>query len=303
MNSIAVLHLGVVDYGTALRLQETLVELRKQERVPNVLLLLEHPPVITLGRNAKPSNIVASREFLAAKGVEVFEINRGGDVTFHGPGQLVAYPIFDLRSFTPKLGAVDYVRKLEEVLMRTCAQYRIETQRIRGMTGVWTTALEAGLPPASVIGKETTIQAGLPGSGERKIAAIGVHISRGVTSHGFALNVSTDLEYFKLIVPCGISGKPVTSIQLETGARLPVPEVLPLVTRNFGFVFGSQILWLESLDDLLASALGAASPAAPAPGSPPRAVVARDGVDEPQDTPAKTPEELRRLHQQDTHFA
>jgi lipoyl(octanoyl) transferase len=299
MNSIAVLHLGVVDYGTALRLQETLVELRKQERVPNVLLLLEHPPVITLGRNAKPSNIVASREFLATKGVEVFEINRGGDVTFHGPGQLVAYPIFDLRSFTPKLGAVDYVRKLEEVLMRTCAQYRIETQRIRGMTGVWTTTLGAG----AFTGKETAIQAGLPVSGERKIAAIGVHISRGVTSHGFALNVSTDLEYFKLIVPCGISGKPVTSIQLETGARLPMAEVLPLVTRNFGFVFGSQILWLESLDDLLACASGAAMPVAPVPGSPTRAVVARDGVDVPQDTPAKTPEEIRRLHQQDTHFA
>jgi len=271
MNSIAVLHLGVVDYGTALRLQETLVELRKQERVPNVLLLLEHPPVITLGRNAKPSNIVASREFLATKGVEVVEINRGGDVTFHGPGQLVAYPIFDLRSFSPKLGAVDYVRKLEEVLMRTCAQYRIETQRIKGMTGVWT----------------TTTQAELPGSGERKIAAIGVHISRGVTSHGFALNVSTDLEYFKLIVPCGISDKPVTSIEFETGERLPIEEVLPLVTRNFGFVFGSQILWLESLDDLLASAADVAAPATPTP----------------QDTPAKTPEELRRLHHQNTHFA
>ena len=289
MNSIAVLHLGVVDYGTALRLQETLVELRKQERVPNVLLLLEHPPVITLGRNAKPSNIIASREFLAAKGVEVYEINRGGDVTFHGPGQLVAYPIFDLRSFSPKLGAVDYVRKLEEVLMRTCAQYRIETQRIRGMTGVWTVADTVG--PEARIGQD----------GERKIAAIGVHISRGVTSHGFALNVTTDLEYFQLIVPCGISGKPVTSIELETGLRLPMQELLPLVTRNFGFVFGSQILWLQSLDDLLASAPVVAAP--PAPGSPTRTVVARDGVDSPQDTPAKTPEELRRLHQQDTHFA
>jgi lipoyl(octanoyl) transferase len=167
------------------------------------------------------------------------------------------------------------------------------------MTGVWTTTLGAG----AFTGKETAIQAGLPVSGERKIAAIGVHISRGVTSHGFALNVSTDLEYFKLIVPCGISGKPVTSIQLETGARLPMAEVLPLVTRNFGFVFGSQILWLESLDDLLACASGAAMPVAPVPGSPTRAVVARDGVDVPQDTPAKTPEEIRRLHQQDTHFA
>jgi lipoyl(octanoyl) transferase len=275
MNSIAVLHLGVVDYGTALHLQETLVELRKQARVPNVLLLLEHPPVITLGRNAKPSNIVVSREFLASKGVEVFEINRGGDVTFHGPGQLVAYPIFDLRSFSPKLGAVDYVRKLEEVLMRTCAQYRIETQRIRGMTGVWTVA--------DTVASEARVGP----DAERKIAAIGVHISGGVTSHGLALNVTTDLEYFKLIVPCGISGKPVTSIQLETGTRLPIEEVLPLVTRNFGFVFDAQILWLESLDGLLASTPGVAAPVASAP----------------RDTPAKTPEELRRLHREDTHFA
>ena len=293
---IAVLHLGVVDYATALRLQETLVELRKQERVPNVLLLLEHPPVITLGRNAKPSNVVASREFLAGKGVEVFEINRGGDVTFHGPGQLVAYPIFDLRSFSPKLGAVDYVRKLEEVLMRTCAQYGIETQRIKGMTGVWTTPVEAGLPPATVSGKLAT-------SGERKIAAIGVHISRGVTSHGFALNVNTDLDYFKLIVPCGLTGKAVTSIQLETGTCLPVQEVLPIAMRNFGFVFGSQVLWLDTLDDLLARATRVAAPAVPETGPPTRAGVARGGVDEPQDTPTKTPEELRRLHRQDTHLA
>jgi len=289
MNSIAVLHLGLIDYATALRLQETLVELRKQERVPNVLLLLEHAPVITLGRNAKPANIIASREFLAGKGVEVFEINRGGDVTFHGPGQLVGYPIFDLRSFTPKLGAVDYVRKLEEVLIGTCAQYRIEAQRIRGMTGVWTMAGEQAVDE-----KETT---GAPGPAprssaltrerrcERKLAAIGVHISRGVTSHGFALNVSTDLEYFKLIIPCGLSGKPVTSIERESGTQVPITEVLPVVTRNFGAVFGAQILWLESLDELLAGAPG--QPYAPAP----------------QDTPAKTPEELRRLHHEDTHLA
>ena len=135
---ISVLNLGRCDYATALRLQETLVELRKQERVGNVLLFVEHPPVITLGRNARAGNIVASREVLAAQGVEIHEINRGGDVTFHGPGQLVAYPIFDLRSFDPKLGVIAYIRLLEEILIRTCAQYAIETQRIPGMTGVWT---------------------------------------------------------------------------------------------------------------------------------------------------------------------
>src|SRR5450755_4627344 len=135
---ISVLNLGHCDYATALRLQETLVELRQQGRIPNVLLFVEHPPVITLGRNASPANIVASPGLLTARDVEVHEINRGGDVTFHGPGQLVAYPIFDLRSFAPKLGVIAYVRLLEEVLMRICAHYRIETQRICKLTGVWT---------------------------------------------------------------------------------------------------------------------------------------------------------------------
>ncbi len=246
---ISVVHLGSVDYASALRLQEHLVELRKQNRIDNVLLLLEHPPVITLGRNANDSNIVVSREFLADKGVEVFEINRGGDVTFHGPGQLVGYPIFDLRSFSEKIGVVEYVRRIEEALIRTCIHYDIETQRIPGMTGVWTQT-------------------------ERKIAAIGVHISRAVTSHGFALNVTTKLDYFDLIVPCGLT-KPVTSIEFETGKKPPMDEVLPVVTRSFGEVFKSQVLWLESLDDLLGSA-------------PP-----------PEDTPLSVPDNLRRLHGED----
>lgn len=222
---ISVLHLGSIDYGSALRLQEHLVELRKQDRVGDTLLLLEHTPVITLGRNANETNIVASREFLASKGVKIFEINRGGDVTFHGPGQLVGYPIFDLRSIPEKIGAVEYVRRIEEALIRTCIHYGIETQRIKGMTGVWTMQ-------------------------ERKIAAIGVHISRGVTSHGFALNVTTDLDYFKLIVPCGLT-KPVTSIEFETSNHLAMEDVLPIVTRSFGEVFKSQVLWLESMEDLL----------------------------------------------------
>jgi lipoyl(octanoyl) transferase len=260
---IAVLHLGLVDYGTALRLQETLAGLRQQGRIPDALLLLEHPPVITLGRNARQANVVASRELLAARGVEVFEINRGGDVTFHGPGQLVGYPIFDLRGFTPKLGAVDYVRKLEEVLMRTCEHYGIRTRRIRGMTGVWTQEEE-----------------------ERKIAAIGVHISRGVTSHGFALNVATDLEHFKLIVPCGLN-KPVTSIALETGVPVPIEEVGQVVARHFGSVFDSEVFWVKAPDDLLAAG---------------RETEKQERV-WPQDTPAKAPEELRRLREEDTHLA
>jgi lipoyl(octanoyl) transferase len=184
---IHVLHLGLVPYDTALHLQRTLLQLRKAGRIDNTLLLLEHPPVITLGRNAKLDHVLASPEFLAKRGVELFEIDRGGDVTFHGPGQLVAYPIFDLRSFQPKVGAVEFVRRLEEVLIRTCGDFAIGTQRISGMTGVWTYALR--------------------NKPEAKIAALGVHISRGVTTHGFALNVSTDLDYFDLIVPCGLNGE------------------------------------------------------------------------------------------------
>jgi len=249
-----VLYFGPVAYGTALQLQRTLQEMRKAGRIENTLLLLEHPPVITLGRNARLENVLAPPEFLAQRGVELFEIDRGGDVTFHGPGQLVAYPIFDLRSFEPKLGAVEYVRRLEEVLIRTCGDYGIGTQRIKGLTGVWTYALR--------------------NKPEAKIAAIGVHISRGVTTHGFALNVTTDLDFFSLIVPCGISGKPVTSIQRELQKQISLEEVATAASRNFGRVFRSQMLWLESLDDLLAQAV-----------APPAN----------QDTPARPPKGLREM--------
>src|SRR5580704_10152763 len=218
---ISVLQLGTLDYATGLRLQQKLVQLRKDGLVDDVLLLLEHAPVITLGRNAKASNVIASREQLAERGVEVFECDRGGDVTFHGPGQLVGYPIFDLRGFDSTdgkrktLGAVEYVRRLEEVLIRTCADFRIPSGRVAGWTGVWTTPdrVATGLRPDTEVvvastGSETRSHTN---HSEAKIAAIGVHISRSVTSHGFALNVNTNLDYFDLIVPCGITSKPVTS--------------------------------------------------------------------------------------------
>ena len=246
---INVIYLGRVDYSTALELQQTLVHLVKEGRIGPTLLLLEHPPVITLGRNASAQNIVVSRDFLHSKGVELFETDRGGDVTFHGPGQLVGYPIFDLRGFTPRMGAVEFVRKMEEVLIRSCGDLGVVTQRVPGLTGVWTEE-------------------------QAKIAAIGVHISRGVTSHGFALNVSTNLDYFKLIIPCGIADKPVTSLahelaMLDPARKLPaLEEMAEMVSRNFGRVFESQTLWLESLDALL---------------SP------------PQDTPAHPPAELRQM--------
>lgn len=266
---IHVLHLGLVPYETALQLQRTLQELRKAGRIENTLLLLEHPAVITLGRNARLSNVLASPEFLAQRGVELFDIDRGGDVTFHGPGQLVAYPIFDLRTFEPKVGAVEFVRRLEEILIRTCGDYGIGTQRIKGLTGVWTYALR--------------------NKPEAKIAAIGVHISRAVTTHGFALNVSTDLDFFSLIVPCGLSGRQVTSMQRELAKPVSMEEIATAASRNFGRVFGSQMLWLESLDDLLARVSEAEqAPAAFKPEAP--------AFPANQDTPARAPREMRNIH-------
>jgi lipoyl(octanoyl) transferase len=253
---ISLLQLGTIDYGTGLRLQQRLVELRKDGRIGDVLLLLEHTPVITLGRNAKAANVVASPEKLAERGVEIFECDRGGDVTFHGPGQLVGYPIFDLRGFPSTdekrktMGVIEYVRRLEEVLIRTCADFGIETKRIPSLTGVWTEGSQA----------------------EAKVAALGVHISRGVTSHGFAINVNTDLTFFDLIVPCGITDKPVTSMQKELGREVPIQGVVHSISRNFGQVFQSQMLWLETLEALLGETVG---------------------------VPLSVPAELRRLHKEE----
>ncbi len=274
---ISVIQLGTVDYATGLRLQQKLVELRKAGRVGDVLLLLEHTPVITLGRNAKDKNIVASPEVLAQRGVEVFECDRGGDVTFHGPGQLVAYPIFDLRGFPSAqgkrktLGAVEYVRQLEEVLIRICAEYGISASRIAGLTGVWTTTEHVGNAAPGRAVERSSIHFSRE---EAKIAAIGVHISQGVTSHGFALNVNIDLDYFNLIVPCGITSKPVTSMSKELGRELPMDKVAEAASRNFGTVFNSQILWVETLNALLGNL----------------------------DVPARPPAELRKLHREDETF-
>jgi lipoyl(octanoyl) transferase len=257
---ISVVQLGTVDYATGLRLQRQLVALRKEEKIGDVLLLLEHSPVITLGRNAKAANIIALPELLAQRGVELFECDRGGDVTFHGPGQIVGYPILDLRGFaTPDgkrktLGAVEFVRRLEEILIRTCADFAIPTKCVAGLTGVWTGATnhDAGAGSASVVQRSQTKPAQ---TDESKIAAIGVHISRFVTSHGFALNVNPDLSYFNLIIPCGIT-KPVTSMQQELGHALNLNSVAESISRNFGAVFSSQMLWVETLDAVLGHAVG-----------------------------------------------
>jgi len=279
---ISVVQLGSIDYATGLRLQQQLVALRKEEKIGDVLLLLEHKPVITLGRNAKAANVVASPELLNRRGVELFECDRGGDVTFHGPGQIVGYSIFDLRAHargaadapvhrgnvpSPErkhLGAVDFVRRLEEVLIRTCADFAIPTKRVPGLTGVWTAnnsllfrAEENDSQNRSLESRNPLFaDAATSPAPESKLAAIGIHISRSVTSHGFALNVNTDLSFFNLIVPCGITTKPVTSMQQQLARKLDLNAVAESISRNFGVVFQGQILWLESLDALLRSAVG-----------------------------------------------
>jgi lipoyl(octanoyl) transferase len=275
---IQYLYLGRVPYDEALSLQSELVALRLEGRIDNVLLLLEHPPVLTLGRNANRSNILASDQLLATRGVTLHDINRGGDVTYHGPGQLVGYPIFDLRSLhNPnggRLGPVDFVRMMEEALIRLCAVFAVPAGRIPGLTGVW-----CGLDP---LPQNST--KGLPSEGpggEKKIAAIGIHVSRGITSHGFAFNLTTDLRDFTLIVPCGIADHSVTSLEQEVAkpGELPSLEsVAHQAARQFGQVFGQQVLAVASLAALRAQAAAAKQPDFPA-----------------QDTPLQVPSEVQRL--------
>ena len=211
--------LGTAPYREALALQQELVEERQAGRVPDLLLLLEHPHVISRGVAARHSraNILASADELAGRGVEVHEAPRGGDVTYHGPGQLVGYPILDLRP--DRCDVHRYVRDLEAVLIATARAFGVAAGRVAGLTGVWV--------------------------GDRKLAAIGVRLSRWVTSHGFALNVDTDLDYFNLIRPCGIRGRGVASLAALTGRRLAVRDVEPVLVREFAGVFGRTLATRE----------------------------------------------------------
>jgi len=252
---IHLLSLGRVPYAEALEVQQRVIAARKQSLIGDTLLLLEHPPVLTLGRNASRANILVSDEWLASHGVELHEINRGGDVTYHGPGQLVGYPIVDLRGEWPgkrgpHLGPVDFVRLLEEALIRTCADFGVMAKRIPKCTGVWTFGggnIESHISE-SRYGARHNIA-------EKKLAAIGVHVSQGVTSHGFALNVTTDLRDFDWIVPCGIRNRGVTSLELEADAdRKPTMDrAIHATARNFGRVFQRQMLWCDSIEQLLES--------------------------------------------------
>jgi lipoyl(octanoyl) transferase len=209
---LEVVRRGLVAYDTALGWQQDLVTARKAGVAPDTLLLLEHPPVITRGVKVRSSrtHVVASDDELAALGVALCDAGRGGDVTYHGPGQLVGYPIIDLKP--DRMDAHRYVRDLEQVLIRACASFGVEAARVPGVTGVWV--------------------------GNAKVAAIGVRMSRWVTSHGFALNVSTDLDGFSLIVPCGLADRGVTSLARLVGAPVAMDEVSSRVVEAFADVFG-----------------------------------------------------------------
>jgi lipoyl(octanoyl) transferase len=209
MRTLSVHRLGRIGYADALALQERLLEARIEGRIGDTLLLLEHDPVITLGRGARAEHVLLSREALAAQGVELFETGRGGDVTYHGPGQLVGYPIVDLNP--DRRDVRKYVRGLEEVMIRIAGSYGLEAERIEGLNGAW---IE-----------------------DRKIGAVGVRIRRWVTMHGFALNATTGLDAFDLIVPCGIRDKRVTSLQQELQHDVGLEEVYERATEHFGRVF------------------------------------------------------------------
>ncbi|MEP6692240.1 MAG: lipoyl(octanoyl) transferase LipB [Gemmatimonadaceae bacterium] len=210
---LLVANLGLTPYEEALTLQREIARARISAAIDqDVLLLVEHPPVVTLGRSTKNKNLIASPELLRANGVERFEVERGGDVTFHGPGQLVGYPIIDLKRHTRDLHW--YLRQVEEALIRSLATFGLAAERSTGYTGVWTSG--------------------------RKIASIGVHARDWVTWHGFALNVSTELRYFDLIVPCGIDGVVMTSASRELGVDVAMPAMAAAVTRAFGDVFSLE---------------------------------------------------------------
>jgi lipoyl(octanoyl) transferase len=287
---IQYLYLGRVSYDEGLRLQAEMAGLVAEGRLRNVLLLLEHPPVLTLGRNANRANVLASDELLAARGVTLHQINRGGDVTYHGPGQLVGYPIFDLRTLANPngggMGPVDFVRGMEEALIRVCLGFGVRAGRVAGLTGVW--CGNAGNRDQGSGISSAVERSGIPKSGsfgpERKIGAIGIHVAKGITSHGFALNVTTDLRDFELIVPCGIPDHAVTSLAQEMEREIARPGELPALetvahqaARQFGLVFDQHVLAVEGLQALLAQA----------------AETAREFPAE--DTPMRVPAEVERL--------
>ena len=234
MKSCFIVDVGLIAYAEAWELQKRLVTARKNGAIGDVLLLCEHPHVITLGRNGKREHLLASEQVLRQKGVEFHSSDRGGDITYHGPGQLVGYPILNLAAI--RKDVVWYVRMLEEVMIRATAEFGITAERVAGKTGIWV--------------RGTASDSNASANTEEKLGAIGVHISRWVTSHGFAYNVSTDLRYFDLIVPCGITGRKATSLEKILERAVTLKQAVQPVVRNFCEVFGLEMRE-TSRDDLL----------------------------------------------------
>ena len=229
MADCQVINLGLIGYAQTYELQKRVVAARKADVIGDVLLLCEHPHVITQGRNGKREHLLASERLLRQKGVEYFETSRGGDITYHGPGQIVGYPILNLAAI--RRDVVWYVRMLEEVMIRATAEYGIPAKREAEKTGVWVAAEESKFSRQSAQRTQSEEEA------SEKLGAIGVHISRWVTSHGFAYNVSTDLRYFDLIVPCGIAGRRATSLEKLLGRAVDRAAAAAHIGKHFGKVF------------------------------------------------------------------
>jgi lipoyl(octanoyl) transferase len=245
MKELLVVDLGLVEYGAASGLQRRVAAARKAASIPDVLLLCEHPHVITLGRSGNISNLRVPEHMLHEMGVSFFETSRGGDITYHGPGQLVGYPILNLAEI--RRDVAWYVRSLEEAMIRATAEFGIASKRVSGRTGVWVNV------PADD-GKEINeVKEVEEVKDEEKLAAIGVHLSRWVTSHGFAYNVSTGLRYFDLIVPCGIAGKRATSLEKLLGRRVEMNEAAPRIAAHLAEIFGLDLraCGRDALDTML----------------------------------------------------
>jgi lipoyl(octanoyl) transferase len=242
VKSCQIIDLGLIGYAEAYALQKRVVAARKADAIGDVLLFCEHTPVITQGRNGKREHLLVSENVLRQRNVEFFETSRGGDVTYHGPGQLVGYPILQLG--TIRKDVVWYVRMLEEVMIRASAEFGISAHREEGKTGIW-----VGNEDKNFTQRAQSSQSGEETAAE-KLGAIGVHISRWVTSHGFAYNVATDLRNFDLIVPCGIAGRKAASLEKLLGRAVKLNEVAPKIVAHFGDVFGLEMS-AESRKELL----------------------------------------------------
>ena len=234
MDEVLIARPGLVPYEEARELQKRIESARQADEIPDVLLLLEHPPVYTKGKRTEPAELGMGEDWYRMQGIEICETDRGGRVTYHGPGQLVGYPIVSLKPYGDNVH--EYVRKLERLMIDSLAELRIEAEVIDGLTGVWV----GGRPPEG-----------------RKIGSIGVHVNRGVTTHGFAVNVNNDLQPFEWVVPCGIDGCRMTSVCRELGAEQEMESYMDLVARRFGEIFEREPV---SADERIADLSGKTAP-------------------------------------------